>query len=228
MRTVLFIALGTLAAFLTGLAGTYFVLPMVAPEAVETQRMRADSLARLDSLTQGFAVDLADDLAQASSAPGADSLFAADTSFRALGTARSDSSVAPQHSAALQDSLLALQRILANYEARIRAFEAEIGAANTQRAQAGDLASTLIKLEDRELARVLSNLDLDVLEILYAESSARNRARLLGALDPARTAVFIRRATSSGSVPSPAPSPSPDLANEAESAEPEADASTPR
>ena len=204
MRTVLFIAFGTLAAFVAGLAGTYFVLPMVAPDVVEA--LQADSLAAdgpaADLLAgDGFAV--------------ADSLFAADAlPLDSTGAAPSDTSFASG------DSLEALRRQIAEYEAQISAFEARIDAAQARRAQASELASTLIKLEDRELSRVLDQLDFDVLEILYAEASARDRARMLGALDPTRTAVFIRRAT--------APRVPTALANEAEPAEPNVDASTPR
>jgi hypothetical protein len=96
----------------------------------------------------------------------------------------------------LRDSLEALQRRVEAYQAQIRAYEAQLEERAAQRAQASDLAGTLVKLEDRELSGVLRNLDLDILELLYQESSARNRARLLGALPPARTVAFIRRATS--------------------------------
>lgn len=209
MRTVLLIVLGSLAAFLVGLAGTYFVLPMVAPDVAEAQRVRADSLARLDSVA--FIPD----------APlVADS--SADATLPVVDSTRTP--------VALPDSLDALQQRLEAYEAQIDAFEAQISAyeaqisqTTAQRAQASDLAGTLIKLEDRELSQILRNLDLDVLELLYAESSARNRARLLGALAPDRTAAFIRRATTSDAAPSP-----PSLPAESEPMESEADASTPR
>ena len=212
MRTVLFIALGTLAAFIAGLAGTYFVLPMVAPDIVEAQQ--ADSLA-----TDGLTADhLTGDGSAGDGFAVTDSLLAAaPLPLDSTGVAPSDTSFASG------DSLEALRRQIAEYEAQISAFEAKIDAAQARRAQASELASTLIKLEDRELSRVLDQLDFDVLEILYAEASARDRARMLGALDPARTAVFIRRAT--------APRVPTALANEAEPAEPaepDVDASTPR
>jgi hypothetical protein len=221
MRTILFLALGSLAAFATGLAGTYFVLPVVAPEVAEAQRVRADSLARIDSLALAADSTAADGLA-ASLAAGlaADSL--ADDSAPAVPVADSLADLgAPMAvdgslpAAALQDSLVALQRRVEAYEAQIRDYEAQLGERAAQRAQASDLAGTLVKLEDRELSGTLEKLDLDVLELLYEESSARNRARLLGALPPARTGAFVRRATSGNSGPEPTAEPEP-----TESAEP--------
>lgn len=207
MRTVLFIVVGSSVAFLAGLAGTYFVMPVVAPDFVEAERMRADSLARLDSLAQAL--------------PMADSLTAADTLTAPDSLARPASdSLAADGSATLRDSLATLQRRIADYEAQINSYEEQARTARAQRIQASDLAGTLVKLEDRELARILSNLDLDVLELLYAESTARNRARLLGALDAARAAAFVRRATSS--------SPDPRLVTEAEPTETDAGTPTPR
>jgi hypothetical protein len=201
MRSILLIAAGSLLAFLAGLAGTYFVMPVVAPDFVEAERVRADSLARLDSLALAGALPMPDSLAVA------DSL------------ARLDSPNA-EGDAALRDSLTTLKRRLADYEAQVSNYEVRARTATARRTQAADLASTLVKLEDRELARILGNLDLDVLEILYAESTARNRARLLGALDPERAAAFVRRAASSAPVPR--------LAAEPEPAESGPDASTPR
>ncbi|NNF59042.1 MAG: hypothetical protein HKN04_12480 [Rhodothermaceae bacterium] len=167
MRSILFIALGALAAFVASLLGTYVLMPIVAPAVVEAERLSADSLA-------------ADSLA-ADSALVADSLKLTE---------------APAAPSVPGDSIGVLRQRLAQYEAQIGALQTEIGATKAQRAQASDLVTTLIKLEDRELSSVLARLDFDVLALLYAEASARDRARLLGALEPSRTALFVRRVTS--------------------------------
>lgn len=168
MRSVLFIALGAFAAFLTSLAGTYILMPMIAPGIVEAERMSADSLS-------------ADRLAMA-----ADSLRRADSLALAL----------PTDPIMSDDSVAVLRQRLSAYEAQIGALQSEAEATKAQRARASDLASTLIKLEDRDLARVLAQLDLDVLTMLYTEASDRDRTRLLGALEPSRTALFVRRVAS--------------------------------
>ncbi|MEM1042270.1 MAG: hypothetical protein AAGI91_06520 [Bacteroidota bacterium] len=165
MRSILFIALGSVAAFVAGLAGTYVLMPIVAPDFVAAERMVADSLA-------------ADSLA-------ADSLEAA---------ALVAETEAPTPASA--DSLAALQRRLAEYEAQIGALQTEIGTTKAQQAQARDLIATLIKLERDDLSAVLARLDFDVLALLYAEASARDRTRLLAALEPSRTAMFVRRLAS--------------------------------
>lgn len=182
MRTVLFLVFGSLAAFAASLAGTYVLMPMVAPDLVEAERLLADSLAA-DSLA-------ADSLAL--EALAADSLRRADSLSMAAAL-----SAPPEPS----DSLATLQQRLAEYEAQIGALQTEIGTTRAQRARASDLASTLIKLEDGDLARVLARLDFDVLMVLYTEASARDRARLLGALEPSRTALFVRRVASASAQP---------------------------
>ncbi len=182
MRSILFIALGSLAAFTVSLAGTYILMPMIAPDFIAAERLRADSLAaRADSLAL-------DSLAAVLTA---DSLLAAEAA-------------APSDDAE-GDSLAILRRQLAEYEVQIGALQTEIGATKAQRAQARDLATTLMKLEDSDLSSVLARLDLDVLTLLYNESSARDRTRLLGSLGPSRTALFVRRiasASAQANVPS--------------------------
>lgn len=202
MRTLIIIALGTLAAFGASLVGTYFALPFVAPDAVEAHRAAADSLTADGSAVDGIAA-----------APSA----LVDSLGIPLGAAASDSSAAlgtmgpgPDSTAtarALTDSLATLRQKVAEYEAILASPPEPVAPA--PRLAIDELAATLAKIEDRELRRVLNRLDLDVLETLYAESSGRNRARLLGALDPARAAVFIQRATSASAPAERAPAPAP-------------------
>ncbi len=55
------------------------------------------------------------------------------------------------------------------------------------------LNSTLGRLEDKELAGVITQLDLGVLEVLYTQASAQNRARLLEDMTPQAAADFVNR-----------------------------------
>jgi hypothetical protein len=200
MRTLLIIALGTLAAFGASLVGTYFALPLVAPDVVEAHRAAADSLAA-DGIVAAPSA-LVDSLGMPIGV-GADSSAALGAS--GLGT---DSTAAAR---ALSDSLVVLRQKVAEYEARLASPPAPVAPA--PRLAVDELAATIVKIEDRELRQVLDRLDLDVLETLYAESSGRNRARLLGALDPARAAVFIQRATSASTPAERAPASAPPSAD---------------
>lgn len=103
--------------------------------------------------------------------------------------------------AALQDSLAVLRREL---DAAHRALETADAPPVDRQAEAQALSGTLSKLEDAELRAILQRLDLDVVEMLYAASSARNRTRLLQALPSDRAARFVRYLTT-GSAGADAP-----------------------
>lgn len=93
---------------------------------------------------------------------------------------------------ALRDSLTLLRREL---DAAQRELAATSARHADRRAEAQALSGTLSKMEDDELAAILQRLDLEVVEMLYAGSSARNRTRLLQALSAERAARFVRYLT---------------------------------
>ena len=107
--------------------------------------------------------------------------------------------------AALQDSLAVLRREL---DAARRELESAGSPPVDRQAEAQALSGTLSKLEDAELRAILQRLDLEVVEMLYAASSARNRTRLLQALPSDRAARFVRYLTT-GSAGADAPEPTP-------------------
>jgi hypothetical protein len=104
---------------------------------------------------------------------------------------------------ALQDSLSILRTEL---DAARRELESAGAPPVDRQAEAQALSGTLSKLEDAELRAILQRLDLDVVEMLYAASSARNRTRLLQALPSDRAARFVRYLTT-GSAGADAPAP---------------------
>lgn len=173
----LLIALTIGALFVAGAAGTYFLMPIVAPERVAEARQYLDSL---DAVAVG-------DTAR----------FAPVDSALAL----MDSAVVDTTSSALDG--LADSTTLASADAEAPASAtAEVsapsppdpaqGAAVAQAEQARELSNVIAKLEDPELRALVSNLDPDVLTVLYRESSARNKTRLLQAIPPERAAQFVR------------------------------------
>lgn len=178
MKALLMIG-GTLVAFAAGMALMYVAVPSFKPELAELARVRADSLA-------------AHALADSSALVAPDTLAAAPDTLTA---ARTDTLVA-----ALRDSLAAARQAFSLLEKRNAALTADTTALRrrladltAQRAEAAQLSKTLTKLEDQALAGVLAQLDLAVLEALFAEASGRNRARLLQALSPDLAARFVRR-----------------------------------
>jgi len=93
---------------------------------------------------------------------------------------------------ALRDSLMLLRRKLDTAQRKL----ADVTARQAdRRAEAQALSGTLSKMEDDELSAILQRLDLGVVEMLYAGSSARNRTRLLQALSAERAARFVRYLT---------------------------------
>lgn len=197
MKKAFLIIAGTLVAFAAGMALMYAAVPTFNPELAEQAQARADSLAALALADTTAALALASDTL----ALAPDSLRRADTL-----AARPDTLVA-----ALRDSLAATQQALALIRAENQALvddttalRARLAEAAAARVEAATLSATLSKLEDKALAGVLAQLDLGVLEALFAEASGRNRTRLLQALPPDFAARFVHRLMD-GPAPPPAP-----------------------
>jgi len=206
-----------LGAIAVGLVGMYFAMPTLAPEVVEKAVAELDSLARLDSLAQVLTMDLEPGGTELPAA--IDSLIASspDSLGRAMmpestaeGNANppmdaADGAVAAGGKMALQDSLDALQRRVAALSRErlylldeIKALQAQQKEQQALQGSVQELSTTLTKLEDKELASVLAQLDVSVLEALYKQASARNRTRLLQAMPPPVAADFIRRLVQPG------------------------------
>ena len=169
--------------FIVGLAATYFAMPMIAPEMVDEVQHRLDSLAAEES--KMLAMDSLN-----SEGMFMDSLMAMD------------SLAYPNHLAGLRDSLTELIDILElerqqkdTLLMRIQSMEQRWVELSAKYAEAGQMSNTITKLEDKELADLLAKLDEDVLESMYIEASARNRARLLQMLPAEKAATLVNRLT---------------------------------
>ncbi|MGB3544472.1 hypothetical protein [Rubrivirga sp.] len=100
----------------------------------------------------------------------------------------------------LTAELSELQVRLADAEAQADSLRALMDARQDQQeadveadaARAGELASTLAKLEGDALGAVVQRLDGQSFTQLYEATSARNRGRLLDALTPTQAAAFVR------------------------------------
>lgn len=169
--------------FIVGLTATYFAMPMIAPEMVDEVQQRLDSLAEVESKLLAM-----DSLMIAGMMP--DSLMGAD------------SLQYPGMLVGLRDSLSLLMNRLEMEQQekdtllmRIQDMEQKWVELAAKYAEAGQMSNTITKLEDKELANLLEKLDDDVLESMYIEASARNRARLLQMLPADKAANLVNRLT---------------------------------
>lgn len=214
MKHMLTIAGATVATFVVVLVGAYVAMPTIAPEVAA----QADSLAAADTTSEGDPT-----IASNGSAAGADSLAlaGADPARAAAGDSvalpRSDADVI----AALRDSVRRLNQQLTEahettqtLQEEAESLQSQLAEATNQNVKANELSSALLKMERRELAALLKEVDMSVLARLYKEASRRSRTRLLQAIPPDRAARFVNEFVSKPetSAPSAAPavsSPSP-------------------
>ncbi len=219
-------------AFAMGLAGVYFAMPVLSPAMAEGVQIHLDSLAVADSLASlalagslgllpdgtnrppdSLAVMLPDSLVRAQPDSLADAGSAQDSTRSADSLASGETTTAIEDSTAIQDSLAFLQRTLEGLLkekgmllAQVEALQEQSQNQQTQRTAAKELSTTLAKLEDKELAGVVEQLDMGVLEIIYTQASGRNRARLLQAMRPEVAARFVNNLVQPGrAVVTPAP-----------------------
>ena len=165
--------------FVVGLVATFFAMPYLAPDMVERVRHELDSLAMvadgsLDSLMEVRRVE---------------------DSLRALEIAKPVNGML----VGLRDSLdfmtqaLAIEQLAkADLMERVAAIEARWKALQDKYDEARQLSGTLSKLEDNELANLLTKLEPDVIESMYVEASARNRTRLLQMLPADKAAELVQ------------------------------------
>ncbi len=175
------LAITTLLAlilFAAGAAGTYFLMPAIAPEDVIIARRYQDSIrAVLDSANAPMRTTslLSDTLAPA----------VAD----ALETPPIEATDAPISASAEQPIAEVEPAVDAPTEAAQVERQAE-QQAQTERAR--ELAAVLVKLEDSELRAIITHLDSDVLQSVYQQASARGKTKLLQAIPPEKAALFVR------------------------------------
>ena len=201
MKKALIAVGAVVVAFAAGLAGVYFAMPVLSPQMVERAQVHlaslavADNLARVDSL--GLSAESTNRPPDSLAATLPDSLAATlPDSLADAGGVQAVSNSAD--GAAIQDSLALLhQRVegllreKGTLVEQVKALREQFETQQTQHAEAKELRATLAKLEDKELAGVVEQLDMGVLEILYKQASARNRARLLQAMRPQVAASFV-------------------------------------
>ncbi len=217
MKKALIAVGAVVVGFAMGLAGVYFAMPVLSPATVERVQIHLDSFAAADSLARlaladsrglspdgtnrppdSLAVTLPDSLVRAQPDSLADAGSAQDTTRSADSLASDETTTATEDETAIQDSLAVLQRTLEGLLkekgmllAQVEALQEQSQTQQTQQTAAQELSATLAKLEDKELAGVVEQLDMAVLKVLYTQASGRNRTRLLQAMRPEVAASFV-------------------------------------
>jgi len=201
----------SLIAFAVGLIGAFFLLPMVAPEVADellnppdSTAMPSDSLiladgdapADGDSLAPNPGRALLDSLAHDSTAVLDSTLMQALEP--GMMTIHEDSIAALR--ADLRDEMRAQEAL----EQELATLRSEVTDLRARRDDMTELSATLARIDDRQLAPILRELDMASLEVLYAESTGRNRTRLLQAMPAERAARFINERISGTDAPNAA------------------------
>ncbi|MFQ5571126.1 MAG: hypothetical protein ACE5G0_15710 [Rhodothermales bacterium] len=212
MKRIIIAVVAGLLAFIVGLGGMYYAMPALAPERVEEAQAMLDSLALADSLTSVERAGLEDSTAttirsigQNGDSPGVPDSSAVsdiqpDSSQHRVDAATDTTDAPVEADAALQDSLAKYRSQVASLItekstllAEIQTLKQQQGEQQARSVEVQELSTTLTKLEDKELAQIVEQLDMAILQDLYHKASSRNRARLLQAMQPQAAADFVRR-----------------------------------
>jgi hypothetical protein len=191
MKKLILLAVVALVSFLIGTIGLYVAMPSLAPHVVDSTRVKLDSLGLIpsppaDSLTALADSAMIDSLtADSSVIKPVDAISNADATLLIIGQL-SDSLMAAHH---LAQNLTLENKTL---RARMAELEKQLSGAGARSEQAAELSKIVTKLEDEQLSGVLAGVDLGVIEVLYQQSSARDRTRLLQNLAPERAAAFVK------------------------------------
>ena len=216
MKKALIAVAVSLVAFVIGFAGIYLAMPSIAPATVETAQHQLDSLK-----TYVFAGDstLAAMDSLASVLDSLDVAILRADLEQALDSTQNTLDSQKETITLLEDSLKGAYMRLASLESDQSALLEQINGLNerlktleAQRVEVQDLSATIPKLKDKELKAILQQLDLNVLEMLYAEASGRNRTKMLQALPADRAANLVNFILD---VPTSSGTPTPEESDEA-------------
>lgn len=195
MKKVIILAVAGVLSFVAGTAGIYMAMPTIAPAVVDSTRVRLDSLGllpRTPDVSQSVVPSAAQSIPFDSSSGGieADSSDSVQTSVLPSG---------PTLEVPLGDSLRRTTDMMNNLKsdkaallAQVEELTKRLDKLEAQQADAAELSKSLSKLEDRQLAGILTDLDLNVVEMIYLQASGRDRPRLLQNLPPDRAARFVK------------------------------------
>lgn len=178
MKKAIIASLATTVFFIVGIAATYFAMPMISPELVERAQVRIDSIRMVKNGTYPDSLLNPED-----ESPIDTSMLAKPLNTMLAGLRDSVQTV---HTS-LDNEMATKEALIA----KIEELEQRWQTLQTKYDEAKHMSDTLTKLEDNELKALLTNLQPDVIESLYLESSARNRTRLLQMLPSDKAAQLV-------------------------------------
>ena len=193
MKKIVILAVVGLFSFVLGTVGLYVAMPKLAPAVVDSTRVKLDSLGLISSPPKASLREVGEAIS--------DSLLAdSSATGDSLSAVRDSVSEAPEHVIGqLSDSLDASAKLAQNLEqskssllTQIEQMKKQIAKLESRKLEAAELSKSIAKLEDDQLGDLLAGIELDVIETLYLQSSARDRTRLLQNMAPDRAAVFVR------------------------------------
>lgn len=180
MKKLLIIVGVGLLAFALSLAGTYLAMPYIAPDVVAQAQQENDSLAHDEApLSQQRLMTMLDSL----NTGNPQDLFAE----RAVVNRLRDSLLT------MHDSLDAVQGRTSTIQMQLDELRQRISSLEDAQVKAAEISETLTDLDLREMRAVLAPLDLNIYEALYAQTTGRNRTRLLQAMPPDKAAELVDR-----------------------------------
>lgn len=177
-KSLIVIGVGLLA-FSISLIGTYFAMPYIAPDVVAEAQQESDS-----SATESFAPrHKLEALIDSLNTGNPNELFAEREMVNRL-----RDSLTTMH-----DSLDAIQGRTTTIQAQLDELRRRVSSLEETQVKAAEISKTLTDLDIREMRAVIAPLNLNVYEALYAQSTGRDRTKLLQAMPPDKAARLVDR-----------------------------------
>lgn len=199
MKKVIILSAAGLLSFALSTAGIYLAMPSIAPAVVHETSIRLDRLGLVPRNGPDSLGSAGNDEPMLEHDPAP---IVADVKSDTSGTTEADRASSETTSVSdvlLKDSLRRATNIVSNLErnnaillSTVDELEERLDSLQTRRVDASELNASLTKLEDKQLGNILVSLDLEVVEMLYMQASARERSRLLQHLPPDQAARFVR------------------------------------
>lgn len=210
MKKVILSVLLGIIAFASGIVGTFMLVPSLAPERSQYALALADSLIQADSLahTATYTPNRLQLLKQLLDGNQKPPPSAEEQLLAILGlTPDSLKSIIQraQEVELLRDSLSYLKQELERATRHQQEILQEIetlkqkwSLAESELKRAAELSKVLPKLDDKQLAAVVRDLDPRIFQRIYLKATNRNRMRLLKALPPDKATEFVENLVALG------------------------------
>lgn len=224
ISSILMIAGAAIGALLVGLLGAYFVLPNVVSSIEaggDEQAMvsASDSTMRQARASEEGRARQNDSVGVSSSSPtstmeGTNAGGKQGTAPTGVAGRAGQDSTNTALVRALRDSIQSLHKRLRKVQQNADTLREEttrlrgkLSTAADERAKVDELSNALMDMRRRGLSNLLREVDMEVLQKLYRETTGSARTRLLQSMEPARAAQFVNTVVEEGAADSASASP---------------------